>query len=90
MKQPKKNNYNSLFSILIVGIIAFVVFISGNYSKTETSNSFVKPYHTRTGKLVKGHVRKSISTSPNAVKSQNYSKGYYQRHKSRYTKSKQE
>jgi hypothetical protein len=55
-----------------------------------SSNSYVKPYHTRTGKFVKGHVWKSISTSPNAVKRQNYSQGYYQRHKSRYTKSKKE
>ena len=90
MEPPKRNKDNNLFSIVIVGIIAFVVFISGNYSKSETSNSYVKPYHTRTGKLVKGHVRKSISTSPNAVKRQNYSKEYYQRHKSRYTKSKKE
>jgi len=90
MEPPKRNKDNSLFSIVILGIIAFLLFISGNYSKSETSNSYVKPYHTRTGKLVKGHVRKSISTSPNAVKRQNYSKGYYQRHKSRYTKSKKE
>ncbi len=90
MKQQKKNNDNSFFSIIIVGIILFVVFISGNYTKSESSNSYVKPYHTRTGRLVKGHVRKSISTSPNAVKRQNYSKGYYQRHKSRYTKSKKD
>ena len=90
MEQPKRNKDNSLFSILVLGITMFVVFISGNHSKSETSNSYVKPYHTRTGKFVKGHVRKSISTSPNAVKRQNYSKGYYQRHKSRYTKSKKE
>ena len=90
MEPPKRNKDKSLFSIVIVGIIAFVVFISGNYSKSETSNSYVKPYHTRTGRLVKGHVRKNISTSPNAVKKQNYSKGYYQRHKSRYTNSKKE
>ncbi|MCF8342591.1 MAG: hypothetical protein K9I82_16560 [Chitinophagaceae bacterium] len=89
MEQPKRNKDNSLFSILVVGIIAFVVFISGNYSKTETSNIYVKPYHTRTGRLVKAHARKSVSISPNAVKRQNYSKAYYQRHKSRYTKSKQ-
>lgn len=89
MEQPKRNKDNSLFSILVVGIIAFVVFISGNYSKTETSNIYVKPYHTRTGRLVKAHARKSVSISPNAVKRQNYSKAYYQRHKSRYTNSKQ-
>ena len=90
MEQQKKNNDNSLFSILIVGIIMFVVFVSSNFTKSESSNSYVKPYHTRTGKLAKAHVRKSVSTSPNAVKRQNYSKAYYQRHKSRYTKSKKE
>jgi hypothetical protein len=90
MEQPKRNKDNSLFSIIVVGIIMFVIFISGNITKSGSSNSYVKPYNTRTGRLVKGHVRKNISTSPNAVKRQNYSKGYYQRHKSRYTKSNQE
>ena len=90
MEQPKRNNDNSLFSIIIVVIIMFVVLVSGNFNKSGSSNSYVKPYHTRTGKLVKAHVRKSVSTSPNAVKKQNYSKGYYQRHKSRYSKSKKE
>ena len=90
MEQPKRNSDNSLFSILIVGIIMFVVFVSGNFTKSDSSNSYVKPYHTRTGRLVKGHVRKSLSTSPNAVKRQNYSKAYYQRHKYRYTKSKKD
>jgi hypothetical protein len=70
----------------MMGIIIFI--ISSNNSESGSSNSYVKPYHTRTGKLVKGHVRKSVSISPNAVKRQNYSKGYYQRHKSRYSKSK--
>ena len=90
MEQPKRNKDNSLFSILVVGIIMVVVFVSGNFTKSGSSNSYVKPYHTITGRLVKAHVRKNISTSPNAVNRQNYSKGYYQRHKSRYTKSKQE
>ena len=90
MEQPKRNNDNSLSSILIVGIIMFIVFVSGNFTKSESSNSYVKPYYTRTGKLIKAHVRKSVSISPNAVKRQNYSKAYYQRHKSRYTKSKKE
>ncbi len=61
-----------------------------NKTESGSSNSYVKPHVTRTGKIVKGHVRKSVSTNPNAVKKQNYSKGYYQRHKSRYTKSKKE
>jgi hypothetical protein len=86
MEQPKRKNYSSLFIIIMMGIIIFI--ISSNNSESGSSNSYVKPYHTRTGKLVKGHVRKSVSISPNAVKRQNYSKGYYQRHKSRYSKSK--
>jgi len=83
MEQPNRNKDNSLFSIIIVGIILFVVFVSGNYTKSGSSNSYVKPYHTRNGRLVKAHVRKSVDITPNAVKRQNYSKGYYQRHKSR-------
>ena len=90
MEQPKRKNDSCLFSIIMMVIIVMVVVISGNNTESNSSNSYVKPYHTRTGKFVKGHVRKSISTSPNAVKRQNYSKGYYQRHKSRYTKSKKE
>jgi hypothetical protein len=90
MEQPKRNNDNSLLSIIIVAIIMLVVIVSGSNNESDSSNSYVKPYHTRTGRLVKAHVRKSISISPNAVKKQNYSKGYYTRHKSRYTKSKKE
>jgi hypothetical protein len=90
MEQPKRNKDNSLFSIMLVGIIVFIVFVSDDFTKSGSSNSYVKPYQTRTGRLVKAHVRKSISTSPKAVIRQNYSKGYYQRHKSRYTKSKKE
>ena len=73
-----------------MGIIIFVIAISGGKIESGTSNAYVKPHVTRTGKLVKGHVCKSVSTSPNAVKRQNYSKSYYERHKSRYQKSKKE
>lgn len=90
MEQPKRNNNNSLFSIIIVGIIVFVIIVSGNYTETGSTNSYVKPYHTRSGRLVKAHIRKSVSISPNAVKKQNYSNGYYSRHKYRYTKLKKE
>ena len=90
MEQLKRNNDNSWFSIIIVGIIVFVIIVSGNYAESGSSNSYVKPYHTRSGRLVKAHVRKSVSISPEAVKKQNYSKGYYSRHKYRYTKLKKE
>ena len=73
-----------------MGIIIFIITISGGKIESGSSNTFVKPHVTRTGKIVKGHVRKSVSTNPNDVKRQNYSKGYYQRHKYRYTKSKKD
>lgn len=87
MQYTKKENSNFLFYIFIMGIVAFVIAISSKHTDSDSSNEYVEPYHTRSGKFVKGHVRKSVSTSPNAVKKQNYSKAYYQRHKSRYTKS---
>ena len=89
MEQSKRNNDNSLFSIIIVVIIMFVVLVSGNFTKSGSSNSYVKPYHTRTGRLVKAHARKSVSISPNAVKRQNYSKEYNFRHKYRYAKKRE-
>ena len=89
MEQPKRKRNSCLYYIMM-GIIMIIIYILSNQTKSGSSNSYVKPYHTRSGKLVKGHVRKSVSTSPNAVKKQNYSKGYYQRHKSRYNKPEKE
>jgi hypothetical protein len=88
MELPKRKNSNALFTILMIAIIGFVIVVSSKGSDTGSNNSYVKPYHTRTGKFVKGHVRKSVSTSPNAVKKRNYSKGYYYRNKFRYRKTK--
>ena len=90
MEQPKRKNDSCLFTIIMMSIIMFIIYISSNHNETGSTNSYVKLYHTRTGKFVKGHLRKSVSTSLNAVRKQNYSKGYYQRHKSRYTRSKKE
>ena len=90
MEQPKRKNDSCLFSLIMMGIIIFIITISGGKIESGSSNTYVKPHVTRTGKIVKGHVRKSVSTNPNAIKKQNYSKRYYQRHKSRYTKSKNE
>ena len=89
MKPSKKKNIGYLFFLVIMAVLGFIVFFSkGN--ATNSNNSYVKPYHTKSGKLVKGHVRKSVSTSPNAFKKRNYSKGYYDRHKFRYRKTKKE
>lgn len=90
MEQPKRKNDSCLFSLIMMGIIVFIIIVLGGKLESGSSNTYVKSHVTRTGKLVKGHVRKSVSSSPNAVKKQYYSKGYYQRHKSRYTKSKKE
>ena len=90
MEQPKRKNNSCLFSTILMLIIVLVVVMSGNHTESGPSNSYVKPYHTRSGRLVKAHTRKSVSVSPNAVKRQNYSKGYYQRHKSRYNKTKKD
>ena len=45
----------------------------------KSKSTYVKPYVTQNGKLVKGAVRKSWSSSPNRIKNQNRSKSYYNR-----------
>ena len=76
MVQPKRKNDSCLFSLIMMGIIIFIITISGGKIESGSSNTYVKPHVTRTGKIVKGHVRKSVSTNPNAVKKQNYSKTF--------------
>ena len=49
----------------------------------KSKSTYVKPYVTQTGKLVKGSVRKSWSSSPNRIKNQNRSKSYYNRNPNR-------
>ena len=89
MKPVKNENIGYFFFLVIMAVLGCIVFFSkGN--ATSSNSSYVKPYHTKTGKLVKGHVRKSVSTDPNAFKKRNYSKGYYDRNKFRYRKTKEE
>jgi hypothetical protein len=49
----------------------------------KSKSTYVKPYVTQTGKLVKGKVRKSWSSSPNRIKNQNRSKSYQNRNPNR-------
>ena len=49
----------------------------------KSKSTYVKPYVTQTGKLVKGSVRKSWSSSPNRIKNQNRSKSYQNRNPNR-------
>ena len=48
-----------------------------------SKSTYVKPYVTQSGKLVKGSVRKSWSSSPNRIKNQNRSKSYQYRNPNR-------
>ncbi len=49
----------------------------------KSKSTYVKPYVTQSGKLVRGGVRKSWSSSPNRIKNQNRSKSYYNRNPNR-------
>ena len=49
----------------------------------KSKSTYVKPYVTQSGKLVKGAVRKSWSSSPNRIKNQNRSKSYQHRNPNR-------
>jgi hypothetical protein len=49
----------------------------------KSKSTYVKPYVTQSGKLVKGTVRKSWSSSPNRIKNQNRSKSYQYRNPNR-------
>jgi len=49
----------------------------------KSKSTYVKPYVTQSGKLVRGSVRKSWSSSPNRIKNQNSSKSYYNRNPNR-------
>jgi hypothetical protein len=49
----------------------------------KSKSTYVKPYVTQSGRLVKGKVRKSWSSSPNRIKNQNRSKSYHNRNPNR-------
>ena len=65
-------------------IILFLIGCDIQEKKERKSKStYVKPYVTQSGKLVRGSVRKSWSSSPNRIKNQNRSKSYYNRNPNR-------
>jgi len=53
----------------------------------QRKSSYVKPYVTRSGKIVSGHYRKSYSTSPSVFKNRAKSRYYYHT-KGKYTRRK--
>ena len=88
---PKKAAYNRVYNrtsrgcmltlIWLLGlpvlILAAVLFLNSCSGDDVTNVTYVKPSIDYKGKFRKGHVRKSVSTSKNAVKSQNRSRYYY-------------
>lgn len=82
----RKKESGCFYYVLIFLVMGFFSVISQHDSTDEPSGSYVKPHHTRAGKLVKGHVRKAYSTSPNAQRSRNNSKKFRHLHPGRYDK----
>ncbi len=62
---------------LVLIVILSSLTLSINKLSAQRKASYVKPYVTRTGKIVSGHYRKSYSTSPNVYKNRAKSKYYY-------------
>lgn len=74
-------------TLIKVCISFFVVSLLGcdiqEKKDRKSKSTYVKPYVTQSGKLVRGGVRKSWSSSPNRIKNQNRSKSYYNRNPNR-------
>ena len=83
MEHTKTKKSGSLSYVLFIIIVGLFFYFSGS----KSNSSYVVPYVTKSGKLVKGHVRKKTSISKNAVAKQNYSKAYYSRYKYRIKKN---
>ena len=74
-------------TLIKVCISVFILSLIGcdiqEKKERKSKSTYVKPYVTQSGKLVKGAVRKSWSSSPNRIKNQNRSKSYYNRNPNR-------
>jgi hypothetical protein len=86
MSQNKSSSDSTFLYLIVLGVVMLFFYLLG----AKSNATYVKPYVTKSGKVVKGHVRKKVSTSPKAIERQNYSKGYYSRYKFRYKKTKKE
>ena len=59
-------------------LLSFLLLLSScDLQETGGSSTYVKPSVDKNGRLRKGHVRRSTSTSKSAVKNQNRSRYYY-------------
>ena len=70
-----------LFLVLITFFIT-----SCDLQETGGSSTYVKPSVDKNGRIRKGYVRKSVSTSKGAVKNQNRSRYYYHTRKKQRSK----
>jgi hypothetical protein len=74
-------------TLIKVCISVFILSLIGcdiqEKKERKSKSTYVKPYVTQSGKLVRGGVRKSWSSSPNRIKNQNRSKSYYNRNTNR-------
>ena len=74
----------TLIKFWVIFLLISLIGCDIQYKKERKSKStYVKPYVTQSGKLVRGSVRKSWSSSPNRIKNQNRSKSYYNRNPNR-------
>jgi hypothetical protein len=83
MVNMKNLNVYSIVLILILSSLTLNI----NKLSAQRKASYVKPYVTRTGKIVSGHYRKSYSTSPSVFKNRAKSRYYYHT-KGKYTRRK--
>lgn len=86
MEHTKTKKSGSLSYVLFIIIVGSLFYFSGS----KSNSSYVEPYVTKSGKIVKGHVRKKTSISKNAVTKKNYSKAYYSRNKYRIKKNREQ
>ena len=66
-----------LFAIILLMFICGCQ-SSDNNNQSNAGSVYVEPSIDKNGKFRKGHVRKSVSTSKDAIKNQNRSRYYYQ------------
>jgi hypothetical protein len=99
---PKKAAYNRVYNrtsrgcmltlIWLLGlpvlILAAVLFLNSCSGDDVANGTYVKPSIDYKGKFRKGHVRKSVSTSKNAVNNQNRSRYYHKTRGKYHRKSK--
>ena len=78
---------NIYIPYLVVLFILSSLTLSSDKLAAQRKASYVKPYVTRSGKIVSAHYRKSVSTSPSAFKNRAKSKYYYHT-KGKYTRRK--